>query len=188
MELLITDDNSMKNYISLLRGVNVTGHNKIRMEELKRLFENLGFQNIVTYIQSGNIVFKTKVDSIEKITGKIKNAINKDLGLDIDVIVKSLDEWKQIVDTKPFPDAEGNKSYVTFLLDLPKEIPLDAINKAKAPSEQFMISGKEIYIYCPDGYGRSKLSNNFFESKLKVSATSRNWNTIEYLYTLASKL
>lgn len=177
----------MYTYISLLKGINVGGHHKIPMEDLKSLYQNLGFQNVVTYIQSGNVIFSSKGSSAEKEAQKIKKGIQDKFGFEIEVIIRTTNELKQIINTNPYPDAEGNKSYVTFLAGVPAEIPSEIINKIKAPSESYVVTGREVYVHCPDGYGKTKLANDFFEKKLKVAATSRNWNTVRILSEMAEK-
>lgn len=176
----------MITYICFLRGINVGGNNMIPMDELKLLFSDLGFRDVKTYIQSGNVVFRFKNTPPDKLEKLIKEAIQKKFGLNIENMIRTLKELKDIIDRNPFPDAEGNKAYITFLQTNPLEIPLDAINKVKAPSESLIFSDREIYVHCPEGYGKTKLSNNFLEKKLKIPGTSRNLNTVHYLYNLAS--
>ena len=166
-------------YISILRGINVAG------KRLKNLYEKLGCKNISTYIQSGNVIFESCEENIEKYQNIIKNAIEKAFGFDVPVLIKRNDEIENIIHNNPFTDKELSKVHVTFLSDIPDIFPLEEIHNTKDISEEFFIRGKEIYLYCPKGYGRSKLTNNFFERKLKVSATTRNWKTLKTLSEMA---
>lgn len=179
----------MKTYISILRGINVGGR-KVLMSDLKALYEGLKFRDIVTYIQSGNVIFKTDT----KLTGtalavKIEQALLKKYAFEIPVIVRSLDEIKQVLAANPFlkdKTVNREKLHVTFLSELPAEERTDSIKDVRFLPDAFVLAGKEIYIHCPVSYGETKLSNKFFESKLKVPATTRNWNTVNKLAELAA--
>lgn len=152
------------------------------MPELKMIYENLGFKNPETYIQSGNVLFTSQKEMdtalLEK---KIETAITNKTGYLIPVIVRSLEEMQNISTRNPFlrdPDTSIEKLYVTYLKDLPLSTNLDKIKSINYPPDQYVIIGKEVFIYCPDRYGETKLSNTFFENKLKVAATTRNWKTL----------
>lgn len=175
----------MKIYISMLRGINVSGQKKIIMEGLKKLYESLGFKKVQTYIQSGNVIFQSTEADSSSVIQKIEKKITKVYGFEVSVLIRTPKELCQVIARIPFTKQEAEKSYVTFLSDVPVEVPTDEINKAKNSSEKFKIIGKEIYFYCPTGYGKTKLSNNFFEKKLKLSATTRNWNTVNKLLEIA---
>lgn len=177
----------MTTYISILRGINVSGQKSIRMIDLKALYESLGFTNVITYIQSGNVIFKTSSElNSNELAQKIEQAILKKYNFEVPVIIRSVKEWNIVTKNNPFiaPTIEEGKLYVTFLNREPDKILLDSINKLDFTPEQFKITGKEIYLYCPNGYGNTKLSNNFFEKKLKTQATTRNWNTVLKLLEL----
>lgn len=178
----------MTTFVSFLKGINVGGHKKIKMEDLKKCFEDQQFFNVTTYIQSGNIVFNSKSSNTENITKQIKSGILSKFGFDVEVILRNSEELKKIIAAYPFPDTEGNRSFVTLLSHIPKEIPSEAIEKVKLPSESYVIIDKEVFFYCPEGYGKTKLSNDFWEKKLKVTATSRNLNTMKYLSDLSNNI
>ena len=175
----------MITYLSILRGVNVGGHKRIRMAELKELYESLNLGYVKTFIQSGNVVFQYKdMDPLE-LAAKIKNKIKEVFGFDVAVFIRTKEEFQKIIEKNPFKDDEVNKLYVTFLSEKPITLPITEIERIKDESEKFIISGKEIYLFIPNGYGRTKLSNDFFEKKLEVSATTRNWKTVNKLFEIA---
>ncbi|MCH7827061.1 MAG: DUF1697 domain-containing protein [Bacteroidetes bacterium] len=172
-------------YISMLRGINVSGQKKIKMDELKKLYESLGFKNIKTYIQSGNVIFDFSDTNISKLINKIELKIKKSFSYDVPVLIKTKNDLQKLIANNPFVKKDSSKLYVTFLSDTPIQSPIDEITKIKDKSEEFIISRKEIYLFYPNGYGRSKLTNNYFERKLKLSATTRNWKTVNKLLELA---
>ena len=175
----------MNTYISMLRGINVSGHNKIKMEELKNLYETLGFSNVQTYIQSGNVVFKSSDTNISKLINKIEQKIKKSFSFYVPVLIRTKNDLQKLIANNPFTKKDSSKLYITFLSDTPIQSAVDEITKIKDISEEFIISGKEIYLFYPNGYGKSKLTNNYFERKLKLSATTRNWKTVNKLLELA---
>jgi uncharacterized protein (DUF1697 family) len=178
----------MTNYISILRGINVGGQRKILMADLKTLYENLGFKEVVTYIQSGNVIFKTEnlMDCID-LTQKIEKVIAENYPFTVPVLVRTQTEWHNVLISNPFLNDNAfdlEKLYVTFLDSLPNEVLLDKIKNLDFAPEQFIILSKQVYLYTSD-YGNTKLSNNFFEKKLKVRATTRNWKTVQQLALLS---
>ncbi len=177
----------MKTYISMLRGINVSGQKKIKMEDLKKLYESLGFKNVKTYVNSGNVKFNCSDNDISNLINKIERKINNSFGFDVLVFIRTINEMKKLIKNTPFANEDPSKIYITFLSDIPIHSLLIEINKIKDISEKFFISGREIYLFCPNGYGRSKLSNNFFERTLNLSATTRNWNTVNKLLELAEQ-
>jgi uncharacterized protein (DUF1697 family) len=180
----------MNTYISILRGINVSGSKMIMMETLRNIYENLGFINVQTYIQSGNIVFRYKKISLSNLQKKIADAIFETTGFEVPVLVKELDELRTIFNNNPFlkkRKEDINFLHVTFLSDFPSKEGMDRIKEAYLPDE-FIYSEKNIYLFCPNGYGNTKLNNNFFENKLKLSATTRNWKTVTALIGIAENL
>lgn len=172
----------MQTIISILRGINLGSHNKIPMPELKALYEKAGFKNVTTYIQSGNVMFSADKEKIETLPDKIQEFIFKKYKFQVPVIVRTLDEMQALVKANPMvKDKDIEKLHVTFLSDIPQKEHLEKIKTYKYPPDEYTIIGKEIYVFCPNGYGNTKLSNNFFESKLKVTATTRNWRTVNEL-------
>jgi uncharacterized protein (DUF1697 family) len=176
-------------YVAILRGINVSGQKLIRMEDLKDLFDSFGFTDIVTYIQSGNVIFHTPSTSQETLVRKISEGILGKFGFDVPVIVRNTDELKEIIRKNPFPGEKNilaDKLHVTFLSEVPEEERKQHLEKLSCGQDRFALAGKEVYLYCPGGYGNTKLSNTFFENKLKVTATTRNWNTVNKLLELGT--
>ncbi len=163
----------------------------IKMDALRQLFADLGFISIQTYIQSGNIVFQSKKDDQQKLEKKIAKAITEKFTFDVPVIVKELDEFNQIISNNPFVTDKGKDIthlHVTFLSDKPNQENFNKIIDGSYQADEFHLVDKAIYLYCPNSYSDSKLSNNFFESKLKVTASTRNWKTIKELLNIATKI
>jgi uncharacterized protein (DUF1697 family) len=174
----------METYISLLRGINVSGQKKVNMRELKAVYESLGFDNVRTYIQSGNVVFNYKKTPVKKLIADLEKAIAESFRFDVPVQIRTRKEMHKVIAENPFMKEKGlelEKHYVIFLAEEPGKAQLEKINDLSYPPERFVISGTTIYFYCPNGYGNAKLNNNLFESKLKVSATTRNWKTVNVL-------
>jgi uncharacterized protein (DUF1697 family) len=174
----------MNTFICLLRGINVSGHKLIKMKELQRMFESLGYLDVKTFIQSGNIVFKTKQIDIQILTNQIHKQILVTFGFDVHVTIISSAELERIYKTNPFSINETfeiEKMLLTLLSGVPEKDKIDSLNMGNFGNDKHIIQGKELYLYCTDGYGKTKLSNNFIESKLKVSATTRNWKTVTEL-------
>ena len=179
----------MHTYISILRGINVSGQKKIKMADLQKLFESLGFENVATYIQSGNVVFNSK-ESAENIVQRVEEKILDQYGWEVPVIVRDKDELKKILESNPFIK-EGNdddKLYVTFLGQKPTTESLKKLDEVDYSPEEFVLVGIDIYFYAPNGYGHAKMNNNFFENKLKITATTRNWKTVNKLVEIADEL
>ena len=177
----------MTTYISMLRGINVSGQKLIKMDALRKLYENLGFINVITYLQSGNVIFTNKDQDPDKLGQIIRREIQKNFGFEVPVIVLTVDNLKQIIDHNPFiKDSNRDQSslYVTFLSSKPDQFDTKVIEDKKQDKEEIIFSDNAVYLYCPDGYGRTKLSNNFLEAKLKVDATTRNWKTTNELYKI----
>lgn len=171
----------MKTYIVLLRGINVSGKNKLPMADLRDLLNDLEFQNVQTYIQSGNIIL-TSSENKSVICKKIKDGVLEKFGYDVPVIARTIVELKKTIDNYPFP--LENPKIVAFVF-LNKETTETKIEAKGIDVDEYQINKDIIYIYCPSGFARSKLSNNLFERKLKVTATTRNYRTTMKLLELA---
>ena len=177
----------MNTYISLLRGINVNGQRKIQMKDLAELYALLGFEKIVTYVQSGNVVFSSKLNTISKLAQIIEKGIEDKFGYVVPVKVMEQNELQKIISGNPFLKVKGidiTKLHVTFLSSAPTKENLKKIISADDDNDKMVIAGKEIYLLCPNGYGRTKLTNSFFENKLKTKATTRNWKTVNALMEL----
>ena len=178
----------MSKIVSMLRGVNVGGHHKIKMTELKKVYESLGYEKVQTYIQSGNVVFETKERGDEKLARKIGAAIEKKFGFCPEVIVRTAEEMRDVVKRNPFAkrnDVEPNKLAVFFLASDPGKAARAAVADIEADPEELRPLGSEIYIYFPDGQGKSKLKFSKVEKAIgKIAWTARNWNTVLKLVEL----
>lgn len=167
--------------ISLFRGINVGGHNKIRMDDLKKVHEDLGLQDVVLYIQSGNVVFKSNSTDTAKISAQIKESVEKTFGFSVEVMVRTADELQAIIAKNPFADQQDKELkwiVVFFLATRPSNSAQEDLLKTYTGPEEIFVRNNEVYIYYPDGIGRSKLTNTLLEKKLKTAGTARNWNTV----------
>lgn len=178
----------MNTYISLIRGINVSGQKKIKMDELRKTYEDIGFKNVRSYIQSGNVLFEDKSKNQNELAKQIEKKISEHFGYDVSLFVLTPDELKIIRKSNPFvkrKDIDVSRLYVSILLNAPDKNHVEKIVSIDFKPDEFIINDKTIYLYCPVSYGNSKLSNNYFENKLKVIATTRNWNTVNELIRLA---
>lgn len=174
----------------MLRGINVSGQKLIKMDALRKLYEHLGFHNITTYVQSGNVIFTSKNTKPDELAKKIRQHIEKEFGFDVSVIVLSIDLLKKIIDSNPFiKDTSKDKSFlhVTFLSSKPNEFNFKNIEEKKLTGGEIFISDYAVYLHCPNGYGKLKMSNNLLEKKLNVAATTRNWKTTNELLKIAKQ-
>jgi uncharacterized protein (DUF1697 family) len=176
----------MTTYAALLRGINLGSHAKIKMPALRQLFEALGHADVQTYLQSGNVVFTADDADPDKLARAIERRIKHDLDLTVPVLLRSQAELADIVANNPFLKQKADPAtlHVTFLAEEPDRERIDAIDSAFGEPDGFAIVGRELYLHCPGGYGRTKLNNNFFERRLKVGATTRNWKTVTRLREL----
>ena len=174
--------------ISMLRGINVSGQKRVPMAELKELYEDLKFKNVTTYIQSGNVVFSSDISDAKVLLKKIEEKIFKQFGFEVPVIIRTPKEMQSAIKNNPFlkeKNIDAERLYITFLSDTPAKDKLEKIQEYHFEPDRFIIKGKEVYLYCPISYGNSKLNNNFFENKLKITATTRNWKTVNELVRIA---
>ncbi len=178
-------------FVSLLRGINVS-YRMIKMAELKVLYESLGLKNVTTYIQSGNVIFQMEKNGSGSLETSIEHAIEKKFGFPVAVVVRKPAELSKVIRANPFiglNKIDKNRLHVTFLKAKPAPAMVKALQLAAAKStDQYKILGCEVYLYCPNGYGKTLLSNAFFEKQLKVTATTRNWKTVNTLYTMALEI
>ncbi len=177
----------MTAFVSLFRGINVGGHQAIRMDDLKDLYESLGFKDVATYIQSGNVVFTSDDADLARLRRQIEDGFEKKFGFHVEVIVRTSAELREIIDKNPFQSQQSKESkwvVVIFLAAHPDDTAQEDLLKTYVGPEEIFITGKEMYIYYPNGIGRSKLSHGLIEKKLKTVGTARNWNTILQLQKL----
>ncbi len=169
----------MTRYVAFLRAVNVGGR-VVKMEALKKMFAMRGLKNISTYIQSGNVIFDTEETDKDVLTKKIEARLLKELGYEVIVFLKTVPEIAEVVKKCPFKDfGEDMALHVSFLSGKPEAEKLKAVEALQSDAEQFRLVATNIYLLVKKGgYGNSTFSNNFFEKKLKVQATTRNWATV----------
>jgi len=173
-------------YIALLRGINVGGNTMIKMEELRKTFEALGFENVKTYINSGNVAFDAAKSNEASLVSKIEKTIESDFGRPIQVMIRQQKEFEMILESNPFEgEFQSHKEmHVLFLKDeMPRE-KQDQLLSAAAEPERFAVKGRQIYCHLPAGVADSLLGKGYIEKKLKVAVTARNWRTVKMLADL----
>ena len=176
-------------YVTLLRSLNVGPKNRIKMSELESLLKELRLKGLKSYLQSGNLVFGSDITDPQMVASRIEKAITQGSGLDVAVLVKTQTEMLRIAENNPFFKMAGIDSeflHVTFLFEQPEETKIKVIESSQDPRDSLRLAGREIYLYCPGGYGNTKFSNTFFEKKLGVAATTRNWRTVNVLANMAA--
>src|SRR6266571_1470483 len=181
----------MPAYIAMLRGINVGGRKTIKMEHLRALCSSLGFRNVETYVQSGNIVFQTSIENPAALSKRIGETILHSFGFDAPVIVRTSKEMRNVIANNPFLKEKGidsSKLHFTFLSETAQKGSVKKLESLATSQDRFHLAAREIYLHCPSGYGRTKLSNNAIEKALLVKATTRNWKTTNTLFEMVSKL
>ena len=170
--------------IALLRGINLGARNKVSMPDLRELFAGLGAEDVTTYVQSGNVVFTGPLEA-----SAIEARIKRELGLEIVVLLRTATQLDRIVAANPFAKkaSEPKQLHVTFLAESPAAARVKELDPERSPPDEFSVVRREVYLYTPNGYGLTKLSNAYFEKKLGVTGTSRNWNTVTALAELARR-
>ena len=180
-------------YVSMLRAVNVGGAGLIKMDALRKVYESLGLADVRTLLQSGNVVFRSGLTDGQALVKRIRQEIERRFDLQIEVILRTLAEVATIVDRGPLlaPRADKSKLLVMFLSAVPAAAEQEALmkwHKSKQLKELLEIRGPEIYLYYPDGVGRSKLTSAVIENKLDTAGTARNWNTLTKLVEVGREL
>lgn len=168
--------------ISLLRGINVGGNKKIKMADLRDLYQSLGFENTKTLLQSDNAIFKTNLIDLKDIQTTIEKGIEEKFGFDVTIISRTPEQFQEIIDKHPFTNtqiSDPGKIAFVFLDNQPTEEAINTLRDNNPGREEISANGYELYIFYTDGKGRSKLDNNRIERMLEVKATARNWNTVQ---------
>ncbi len=176
----------MKIYIALLKGINVGGHKKVPMAKLRELLNSEGFENVQTYIQSGNIILQSS-DAAASVEEKIHKAILSHFGFDVSVIAKTREELQTIFDASPFAKEKREKSYFIILNAVPEVGLVQEAEKISYENEEFKIIKNSLYFHSSAGYGKAKFNMNTFERKLNVIGTARNYNTMVKLLSLSAE-
>ena len=175
-------------YAALLRGINVGGNKKIPMAELRQLLDRLGYSEVATYLQSGNAVFTSQRQPASALVRVIGEAIAAEFGMDVKVVIRTADELASIQGRNPLPGEPENPSrfFVAFLSAVPEPKRVSEIAAQSFGADRIWVSGSEAFLWCPAGAADTLLTNNVIEKRLGVSATSRNWNTVNKLVSLTS--
>ena len=178
----------MKTYVALLRGINVGGNNILPMKNLAAILEDIGAQNVKTYIQSGNAVFWIERTNASLLSNEITAAIKRSRGFEPRVLLLGSEEVEGAIRSNPFPEAESEPKtlHLYFLESIPGQPDLDALERIKSGRERFVLDGSVFYLHAPDGIGRSKIAENV-EKKLGVPVTGRNWRTICKVVAMAKQ-
>jgi uncharacterized protein (DUF1697 family) len=173
-------------HIALLRGINVGGKNKLPMKDLAALFRDAGCDRVQTYIQSGNVVFQATPALASRIPALIAKAISESFGYRVPVVTRTADKLREIARGNPFlrSGADPKTLHVMFLMDVPAAAGVAELDPARSTPDEFLVRGREIYLHCPGGMARTKLTNQYFDSRLNTTSTARNWRTVLKLLDL----
>ena len=179
----------MITWIALLRGINVGGRNKLPMKALVGLLENLGCEDVKTYIQSGNVVFRSRRNRNAGLEADISSEIGKQYGFEPRVLLVRLEDLESVIAANPFPEAEEDPKFlhVGFLASRPEKPKLDKLKEFSAETERFKIADSAFYLHAPEGIGRSRLAQNA-ERLIGVAMTDRNWRTVLKLREMAESI
>jgi len=174
-------------YVSMLRGINVGGHKQIKMDRLSESFEALGFEQVKTYIQSGNVVFKAGKFPVAGLSKRIEDRILADFGFSVSVISRTADEIAKTIKNNPFlnqPGIDPEKLHVAFLSEAPASPALNKLAQLTLKPDQSRCLGREVYLYFPNGVSGSSLWKHPLDGVLSVGATTRNWKTVNSLHQM----
>jgi uncharacterized protein (DUF1697 family) len=172
-------------HVSLLRGINVGGHNLVSMTRLRALYEALGCEDVATYLQSGNVVFRRARDPAGVGRG-VELALKRELGLDVRVLDRTHADLAAIIEADPFPGADPSRRLVMFLSSRPGDAIAREVEHVKLGPDEALLIGRELHLHCPDGIGNSRLPGLLTERRLGVTATARNWRTVTRLDELSA--
>jgi len=175
-------------YVALLRGINVAGKNKLPMAQLVKLVEACGAKDVSTYIQSGNVVFTATTKVAADLPAALARRIERAHGFRSPVVMRSAKELERAHAKNPYFDQKADTTplHVMFLADAPAKKSVATLDPARSKPDRFQVVGREIYLHCPNGIGRSKLTNDYFDKTLGTVSTCRNWRTVETLLELVS--
>jgi uncharacterized protein (DUF1697 family) len=179
----------MTTFVALLRGINVSGQKTVRMADLRKSCARLGLENVRTYLQSGNIAFSASGKTAQKLAAGIRTQIAKDFGHDVEVLVLSATTLNRVANSNPLRPPSGDQQRLYHATFLSKPVAASRFRKLALPvrpGEKAVLAGQVVWLYCPHGYGTTKLNNSYFERTLVVTATTRNWRTVLALRDLCA--
>jgi uncharacterized protein (DUF1697 family) len=176
-------------WVALLRGVNVSGKNMLPMKELEAALVGIGFTGVRTYIQSGNVLFSCRSGVEKTVIGQIETLLADEFGLKVPVVVRAVGDLRKVVGANPYATAEADltKLQIAFLGAAPEKAAVEKLDPKRSPPDRFEVRGREIYMECPNGFGRTKLTIDYFERVLGTTATARNWKTVNALAEWAAR-
>jgi uncharacterized protein (DUF1697 family) len=176
---------SAKTFVALLRGVNLAGRNRVSMPELRSALEAMGLEDVVTYIQSGNVVFRSRTGGAKTLAAAIEAQVAEAFGIEVVVLLRTPAELAKVTAGNPFlRGADPARVHVVFLSGKPAAKAAEQLDPDRSPPDEFELEGREIYLHTPNGFGRSKLTVDYFERRLGVAGTARNWRTVTTLVAL----
>jgi len=181
----------MKTYLALLRGINVGGRNKIKMADLRALIAQLGLQDVMTYIQSGNVLFRSEDLSEEKLQRAIEEKIREVYQYEVKAMVILFSEWEHAYQNNPFLDAQDKALkflHLSYLSEVPDKEKYQILAQTISGEDEIALGYQCIYLFAPGSYSRSKFTNDYIEKKLGLRATARNWRTVSKLLEMGREL
>jgi uncharacterized protein (DUF1697 family) len=173
-------------YLALFRGVNVGGNNKLPMKEVPAIFTECGCRDVRTYIQSGNVIFNAPARVAAQAPAAVMRKVHDRFGFEAPIIMRTFEELGAVLLANPFLDkgVADNRLLVTFLADLPDAAGVLQLDPNRSPGDAFAIVGRELYLHFSEGMARTKLTSQYFDSRLKTIGTARNWRTVQQLHAL----
>jgi uncharacterized protein (DUF1697 family) len=167
-------------FAAMLRGINMGGKNRLPMNDLVAMFADAGCVDVRSYIQSGNVTFRAPPAVAARAASNVKDEIETQFGFAVPIVLRTGDELLKVSVSNPFlkDGVRADRVHVMFLANLPEGACVAALDSRRSPPDAFVVSGRDIYLHCPDGVGKSRLTNQYFDSRLKTTGTARNWNTV----------
>ena len=186
----MSESNAAEPHVALLRGINVGGRNLLPMKDLVRIFEAAGAAEVRTYIQSGNVLFRARIAAARELAAEAGRQIEAECGFRVPVLLRTLPEMSAAVLGNPFldPMVDQKALHVYFLEATPAVEAVAALDPGRSPPDRFAVRGREVYLYLPNGMAGTRLTNAWFDSRLKTFSSARNWNTTRKLLDLLEKL